>query len=230
MSTRVENLALIFQEAITAIVRLRANRQPVTSADVFRAQMRQLLSMADQEARNCGYTAEDARLASFAVVAFLDESVLNLQNPVFAGWPRKPLQEEMFGGHVAGEIFYQSLQRLLERSESPQLADVLEVFHLCVLLGYRGKYGAGGQAELKSQMDAVAQKIRRIRKDSGTLSPDWAPASGVVVAAGVDRLFRPMLMAAAACVLLVLLLFAGFKMSLGSGVSDLQTAVAQTQR
>jgi type VI secretion system protein ImpK len=230
MSTRVENLALIFQEAITAIVRLRANRQPVTSADVFRAQMRQLLSMADQEARNRGYTAEDARLASFAVVAFLDESVLNLQNPVFAGWPRKPLQEEMFGGHVAGEIFYQSLQRLLERSESPQLADVLEVFHLCVLLGYRGKYGAGGQAELKSQMDAVAQKIRRIRKDPGTLSPEWAPVSGVVVAAGVDRLFRPMLIAAAACVLLVLLLFAGFKMSLGSGVSDLQTAVAQTQR
>jgi type VI secretion system protein ImpK len=226
----VENLALIFQEAITAIVRLRANRQPVTSADVFRAQMRQLLSNADQEARNRGYTAEDARLASFAVVAFLDESVLNLQNPVFAGWPRKPLQEEMFGGHVAGEIFYQSLQRLLERSESAQLADVLEVFHLCVLLGYRGKYGAGGQAELKSQMDAVAQKIRRIRKDPGTLSPDWAPAAGVVVAAGVDRLFRPMLIAAAACVLLVLLLFAGFKMSLGSGVSNLQTAVAETRK
>jgi type VI secretion system protein ImpK len=226
----VENLALIFQEAITAIVRLRANRQPVTSADVFRAQMRQLLSNADQEARNRGYTAEDARLASFAVVAFLDESVLNLQNPVFADWPRKPLQEEMFGGHVAGEIFYQSLQRLLERSESAQLADVLEVFHLCVLLGYRGKYGAGGQAELKSQMDAVAQKIRRIRKDPGTLSPDWAPAAGVVVAAGVDRLFRPMLIAAAACVLLALLLFAGFKMSLGSGVSNLQTAVAETRK
>ena len=230
MSTRVENLALIFQEAITAIVRLRANRQPVTSADVFRAQMRQLLGMADQEARNRGYTAEDARLASFAVVAFLDESVLNLQNPVFAGWPRKPLQEEMFGGHVAGEIFYQSLQRLLERSESAQLADVLEVFHLCVLLGYRGKYGAGGQAELKSQMDAVAQKIRRIRKDPGTLSPDWAPTSGVVVAAGVDRLFRPLLITAGACVLLALLLFGGFKMSLGSGVSDLQTAVAETRR
>lgn len=230
MSTRVENLALIFQEAITAIVRLRANRQPVTSADVFRAQMRQLLGNADQEARNRGYTAEDARLASFAVVAFLDESVLNLQNPVFAGWPRKPLQEEMFGGHVAGEIFYQSLQRLLERSESAQLADVLEVFHLCVLLGYRGKYGAGGQAELKSQMDAVAQKIRRIRKDPGTLSPDWAPASGVVVAAGVDRLFRPLSIAAGACVLLALLLFGGFKMSLGSGVSDLQTAVAETRK
>ena len=117
MPTRAENLALIFQESITAIVRLRVKTQPVTNADVFRSQMRQLLSAADQESRNRGYTAEDARLASFAVVAFLDESVLNLQNPVFADWPRNPLQEEMFGGHTAGEIFFQSVQRLLERAE-----------------------------------------------------------------------------------------------------------------
>ncbi len=230
MTARVENLALIFQEAMTAIVRLRSNRQPVTDADVFRNQMRQLLSMADQEARNRGYSAEDARLASFAVVAFLDESVLNLQIPVFAGWPRKPLQEEMFGGHVAGEIFFQSLQRLLERSESAQLADVLEVFHLCVLLGYRGKYGSGGQAELKSLMDAVAQKIRRIRGDTGVLSPDWAPPSGVVSAAAADPWFRPLWIAASACLVLALLLFAVFRLSLGSGVSDLQTVVAETRR
>jgi len=230
MASRTENLALIYQEAITAVVRLRTGRQPVTSADAFRSQMRQVLSVADQEARNRGYTAEDARLASFAVVAFLDESVLNLQNPVFAGWPRKPLQEEMFGGHVAGEIFFQSLQRLLERSESAQLADVLEVFHLCVLLGYRGKYGAGGQAELKSQMDAAAQKIRRIRRDTGALSPDWRPPSGVVSAGSADPWLRPLMITAAACVVLALLLFAVFRLSLGSGVSDLQTAVAETRR
>jgi type VI secretion system protein ImpK len=225
-----ENLALIFQEAITAIVRLRSNRQPVTDAEVFRTQMRQLLSVAEQEARNRGYTAEDARLASFAVVAFLDESVLNLQNPVFAGWPRKPLQEEMFGGHVAGEIFFQSLQRLLERNESEQLADVLEVFDLCVLLGYRGKYGAGGQAELKARMDAVAQKIKRIRKDTGVLSPDWVPPRDAIAVGGADRLFRPLLIAASACLVLALLLFAGFKLSLGSGVSDFQSTAVETRR
>ena len=230
MPIRAENLALSFQEAITAIVRLRSNRQPVTNADVFRAHIRQLLNMAEQEARSRGYTAEDVRLASFAVVAFLDESVLNLHNPVFADWPRKPLQEELFGGHVAGEMFFQSLQRLLERNESEQLADVLEVFQLCVLLGYRGRYGAGGQAELKAQLDTVAQKIRRIRKDSGILSPHWAPTAGVAAPAGADPWLRPMVIAAAACLLLVLLLFGGFKFSLGAGVSDLRGAVAETRR
>ena len=99
---------------------------------------------------------------------------------------------------------------------------------LCVLLGYRGRYGAGGQAELKSQMEAVSQKIRRIRKDSGLLSPDWAPPSGTLEAAGPDPWFRPMLIAASVCLLLVLLLFAGFKLSLGSGASDLQSTLSET--
>lgn len=230
MPTRAENLPLIFQEAITAIVRLRSNRQPVTNAEAFRAHIRQLLNVAEQEARTRGYTAEDVRLATFAVVAFLDESVLNSHNSVFADWSRKPLQEELFGGHVAGEIYFQSLQRLLERDESPQLADVLEVFHLCVLLGYRGKYGAGGQAELKTLMDAVAQKIRRIRKDTGALSPYWAPPAGAAAPAGPDPWLRRLVIAASACVLLALLLFAGFKLSLGSGVSDIQTAVAENRK
>ena len=230
MPTRVENLALIFQEAVTAIVRLRSNRQPVTNADVFRAHIRQLLNVAEQEARNRGYTAEDVRLAAFAVVAFLDESILNLHNPVFADWPRKPLQEELFGGHVAGEIFFQSLKRLLERNESEQLADVLEVFQLCVLLGYRGKYGVGGQAELKSQMDAVAQKIRRIRRDAGLLSPYWTPTAGAAARTGPDPWLRRLVIAASACALLALLLLGVFKLSLGSGVSDFQTAAAETRR
>ena len=226
MPARTENLALAFQEAITAIVRLRSNRQPVANSDVFRAHIRQLLSTADQEARNRGYSAEDARLATFAVVAFLDESVLNLHNPVFADWPRKPLQEELFGGHVAGEIFFQSLQRLLERNESAQLADVLEVYQLCVLLGYRGKYGAGGQAELKSLMDTLAQKIRRIRKDGGQLSPDWAPPAGGPARAGADPWLRGMLIAAGCMVLLAVVLFAVFKFSLGSGVSSIQKVLS----
>ncbi len=230
MPARTENLALAFQEAITAIVRLRSNRQPVTNSEVFRSHVRQLLSAADQEARNRGYSGEDARLATFAAVAFLDESVLNLHNPVFADWPRKPLQEELFGGHVAGEIFFQSLQRLLERNESPQLADVLEVYQLCVLLGYRGKYGSGGQAELKASMDTVAQKIRRIRKDTGRLSPDWAPPAGGPALAAADPWLRRLVIAATACVLLAIVLFAGFKLSLSSGISGIQAAMAEPRR
>ena len=92
-----------FQEVFTAIVRLRYNRQAVTNADAFRAQMKQALMRADQEARSGGYKTEDVRQVLLAVVAFLDESVLSSQNPIFADWPRLPLQTELFGHQIAGE-------------------------------------------------------------------------------------------------------------------------------
>src|SRR3954447_10984551 len=110
---RPDNLALIYQEAITAIERLRANTQSVTDANAFRHHTREAMKTATNQALAAGYTADDARFATFAAVAFLDESVLNSQNPIFADWLRKPLQEELFGIHIAGEVFFQNLQQLI---------------------------------------------------------------------------------------------------------------------
>ena len=100
-----ENLALIYQEVLTAITRLRSNRQAATDAGVFRNQMKAAITATESEATSKGYPAEEIRLATFAVVAFLDESILNSNNPVFANWPRMPLQEELFGGHTARSSF-----------------------------------------------------------------------------------------------------------------------------
>ena len=111
------NLALGFQEVFTAVVRLRYNRQAVLDAETFRAQMKQALRVAEQEARSRGASAEDVKQVIFAVVAFLDESVLTSKNPVFGNWPRLPLQAELFGHQLAGEIFFQELQKSLNRSD-----------------------------------------------------------------------------------------------------------------
>ena len=53
------NLALGFQEVFTAIVRLRYNRQAVSDAESFRAQMKQALRVAEQEARSRGCNEGD---------------------------------------------------------------------------------------------------------------------------------------------------------------------------
>ena len=96
------NLALIYQEILTAITRFRSNRQAVADAASFRNQIKAAIGVAEAEATRRGYAADDVRLATFAVVAFLDESILNSNNPIFADWPRMPLQEELFGVHTAG--------------------------------------------------------------------------------------------------------------------------------
>src|SRR5664279_474323 len=162
--TRAENLALIFQEVLTAIVRLRSNRQELTDAESFRYYMREAIKTAIQEARNqAGYNADDIKMATLALVGFLDESVLNTRNPLFADWPRKPLQEELFGIHMAGEIFFRNPEQLMGRPDSADLADLLEVHYLCLLLGYGGRYSLGGKGELQGITNATGEKIRRIR-------------------------------------------------------------------
>lgn len=219
-----ENLALIFQEILTATVRVRSNRQAVSDAGQFRASIREALKTVDQEGRKRGYSGEDLRLAIFAVVAFLDESVLNSTNPVFAQWPRKPMQEELFGGHVAGEIFFENVEALLRRADSPEVADVLEVYQLCLLLGYQGRYTLGNRGELRSIQESIADKIHRMRRDSGALSPAWAPSDQVPTAKSDPRM-RWFLYAAIACFVLACVLFTGYKFSLGSGVSAVRELV-----
>jgi type VI secretion system protein ImpK len=226
-AARRDNLALYFQEVLTAIVRLRANRQAVSDAESFRHHMREALKIAAQEAiRRGGYNGDDVKLATFAMVAFLDESILNSRNPLFADWPRKPLQEELFNVHMAGEHFFQHLEQLLTRGDSAELADLLEVYYLCLLLGFGGRYSVGGRGELKAVMDATGEKIRRIRGRSGDFSPAWQlpPETAKVIK---DPWARRLLVAAVASLVLAVVLFAGFKLSLSSGVSEVRAVAAQ---
>ena len=227
--TRSANLALIFQEVLTATVRLRANRQAVSDAESFRHHIREALRTAAQEARNtAGYSTEDIKMATFAVVGFLDESVLSAQSPLFANWPRKTLQEELFGTHMAGEIFFQNLQQLLGRPDSADLADLLEVHYLCLLLGYRGRYSAGGTGELQATMQATADKIRRIRGPLGGLSPSWE-LQAETMQASKDRLTKIFAIVAIASFFFALVLFIGYKLSLDSGASGIAASATQAR-
>jgi type VI secretion system protein ImpK len=223
---RTDNLALNLQEVLTAVVRLRANRQAVNDAESFRHHMREALKMATVDAQRSGYTHDDIKLGAFATVALLDESILNSRNPLFADWPRKPLQEEMFGIHVAGETFFQYAQQILSRNDSPETADLLEVYHLCLLLGYQGRYSGGGRGELQSIKDAIAAKIQRIRGGYKGLSPEWALPPEAVRAYGADPWVKKLTWAAIACVVLVVVAFVVYKLTLSSGVSDLRALAA----
>ena len=173
---RSENLALIFQEVLTAIERLRANRQGVADPQAFRHHTREALKTAANRALATGYANEDVKFATFVAIAFLDESVLNSRNPVFAEWLRKPMQEELFGTHNAGEVVFQNLQQILGRTDSHDLADVLEVHHLCLLLGFCGRYSAGNRGELSQVVKIISDRIRRIRGPRGAVVACMDPA------------------------------------------------------
>jgi type VI secretion system protein ImpK len=217
---RVNSLAFTFQEVLTAILRVRFQRQQVQDAESFRAQMRRSLQAAMQEAKSLGYSSESVQMAVFAAVAYLDESVLNLQSPAFADWARRPLQEELFGGHLAGETFFQNLRKLLDQQDSAEVADALELHCLCLQMGYRGRYALGDSGELHQLLRLSREKIQRIRGQAYLLPP--MPAPVVKPTRAKDAWSRGLLITACVLAGLAVLTFGGFELALGSGVSQVQ--------
>jgi type VI secretion system protein ImpK len=172
---RPDRIAMLFQEMLTIVVRIRASRLPVSDADHFRGQVRAGLISAQEEAHRRGYNRQDAYMAAQAVVAFLDESILNSQNPALRDWVRQPIGPEYFQQHVAGEVYFKNVSDLLTGDDSDRTADMLEVYQLCLLCGYRGKYGVGQERDVKMITDRIAEKMQRIRRTPAELAPFWHP-------------------------------------------------------
>lgn len=232
---RTYSLASCYENAITTILRLASlQQQSVANSQGFRASIRAALKTAMEQAKSLGYSGETNQLAFFASVALLDESVLKLQSPAFADWAQKPMQEEMFGHYRAGEVFFENLRALLARQDSHETADCLEVYCLCMLLGFKGQYAlsssadyfagqAGGgntsrPGEIQALIRQARDKINRIRGPVGFL-PDAAPPPQVKQTASIDRWSRGLGIAAISLFVLALVAYGGFWMILSSGAS-----------
>jgi type VI secretion system protein ImpK len=221
------NIASLFSESLTAILRVRHGKQTVDDPQSFRDHMRRLLQTAMQDARTTGYTAAHIQMAVLAAVGFLDESVLNLRNAVSAVWARKPLQEELFGGHIAGETFFQNLVNLLREDNSAEVADLLELHCHCLQLGYKGRYAFGNTGELAQLLRGAEEKIGRTRGHAGVVLT--APATELPAKAREkDRVSRVLLIAALALVVLAAVCFISFTISLRSGAASLASIDART--
>ena len=231
---RTHSLASCYENALTIILRLWSlQQQSAANSQEFRTSIRAALKAAMEQAKVLGYSSEVNQLAFFAVVAFLDESVLKMQNPAFADWAQRPLQEEMFGHNRAGEIFFDHLHTILVRQDSAETADCLEVYCLSMLLGFRGKYALGsgisslGQSnsgprtsgEIQALIRQARDKIDRIRGQKSFL-PNIAP-SEVKQATRIDRWSRGLGIAALVLFVLVILMYGGFWITLSSGLSQL---------
>ncbi len=220
-------LALCLQEVLTAIARLRSDEGLVVEdAAAFRANIKKLLSRADRGARDMGYHDEHVRLAIYAVVAFVDESVLNSPQAAFGDWHHQPLQEEVFGEHTAGESFYHYLDSLLARQDSEGLADVLEVYQLCLLLGFRGRYAAGAEGERAGRQRSISEKIQRVRGAHGPMAPSAGLPAGDESIKHRDPWVWRLGISAGVSGLVVIIVYAILRMSQRPGLEEIRNLAA----
>jgi type VI secretion system protein ImpK len=220
---KLGNLALAYQETFTSIVRLRSGRQTPSDSAYFREQFIEALKLAQEEGRARGYSDAEIRHGRFAVTVFLDETILNLRKPVFADWARRPLQEEFFRGHTGGEVFFQNIEEVMREPDAPRLADVLEIYLLCICLGYAGKYSISGRGELSALRQSLIARIRRIRGEAPEFSPAWKPVETPHSASSGDRWLSPLLWTAIGTVVVVLGLFGVYMINLNSAVGQVQS-------
>jgi type VI secretion system protein ImpK len=221
---RRENLALLYQGLFTGIVRIQSGRQQIANAEAFRRRMKEALAEVAREAIKRNYAAEHTMETDFAVVAFLDEVILSSHDACRNDWAQKPLQEDLFGVSIAGELFFSRVEKLLARAESAEVADMLEVYYLCLLLGFEGKHGiGGGKAELHVIADRIRQRIAHIRGDQGQLSPQGALPQEYAAPVRRDALamkLRAAAIGAGAAAFLFFVLFFAHLLWKGSGAHD----------
>jgi type VI secretion system protein ImpK len=225
---RTNNLALAFQEVFTVILRTRFFVQRVENADSFRATLRKMISAAVKDASAMGYSDDASKMAIYAMIGFLDESVLNSKDPTFADWARRPLQEEMFGGHFAGEYFFRNVTELLNRPESSEVADVLELHALCLLLGYRGRFAFGDASEIHSILSRIREKINRIRGAYALFRPAETPAAPP--AAKRDPWVRRLAITTVVLIIVSLLAYIGYVLVLGQGCRQARVTASNHPR
>ena len=135
-----------------------------------------LLRQLEQSGRDARCRPEHVESVKFALVAFLDETVLSPRNdfPLRKEWEQLPLQLEYFREHLAGVKFFERLDGLLAEAEG-EAADVVEVYYLCLLLGFKGKYNFYLlEEQLRAVTAEVADHLRRAgRLKASALSAHW---------------------------------------------------------
>lgn len=164
-------LKLLVQDFISMALMLRRGRE-VTSVAAFESSLETFFAALERNGRAAGYSVEQVKDTQYALCAFLDESVLRSgDNALRQQFELNPLQFRYFGVHLAGEGFFDKIEAL--RGDVKKNLDVLEVYHLCLALGFEGKYGLGQKDQLRYLANTLGQDIARYRKPPQQLSPDW---------------------------------------------------------
>lgn len=152
------------------LLRLRA--KPETLSIELRPAFEKMLEEMDKEAAARRYREAHMGDVKFALVVFIDETVLELskETPLYAEWESGKLQHKYLRTGDGAEEFDRRLNRLLKDPDAE--AGVIEVYYVCLLLGYKGDYFF--EDELKRVIERAAERLTEAgRLGAGELSPHW---------------------------------------------------------
>ena len=150
---------------------LMRDRHAPLDAATFRERLKDFLQQVDRGARRLQADAEDIYLVKYAFCALVDERVLGAHPSLRQDWERRPLQLELFGEQLAGEHFFDKLEAC--RQQGAARLQALEVFHLCLLLGFQGRYLLEGTEKLGYLTARLGDEIAHHKGQRAPFAPHW---------------------------------------------------------
>ena len=152
------------------ILRLKAGI--VAPSNDLRPKIAAMLTDFENRAERYRFSSKITQVSKFALAAFVDETVLSSNFNLKDEWEKNPLQLEYFGESLAGNKFFEKLAAMIKQVDVT--ADAVEIYYVCMLLGFKGRYGVYEKERLLQIMQETANalvkagKIRHVE-----LSPHW---------------------------------------------------------
>jgi type VI secretion system protein ImpK len=166
--TGPQNLVDLMYEGFYALFLLKNGGSP-HDKDSFADHMTQFLGDVDRQARQVGIAADDVTAAKYAFCAAVDEIILASQHDIREAWETRPLQLRVFGDQLAGEHFFNRLEDL--RAKGSAHLQALEVFHMCLLLGFQGRFALDAPEKLNYLTARLGDEIARMRSRARGFAP-----------------------------------------------------------
>ncbi|MCH8034105.1 MAG: DotU family type IV/VI secretion system protein [Bacteroidetes bacterium] len=196
-----KNLSDLSSECLILILQLRSTND-YGEAEVLKTRVYEMFDRFESNARKNGFDNDKTRSAKFALVAFLDETIISSSWVHKEAWLSDPLQIKLFETFNAGEEFFNFLNELRQKTSANK--EVLEIYYLCLSLGFKGMYQIHSPEKLRRIIDDLNLELHpETYRDIDSISPNGKPRQNFVqtVRSGLPLWVYPL------CALIIFVIF-----------------------
>jgi type VI secretion system protein ImpK len=145
----------VTKDSFNALIQLRnLPKDAAVRPEHLYQRLKGYVDEAIQRGKQTGMLETDISDITYALVALGDESAQRKPGPTREHWLQRPLQLHYFAENVAGDGFFDRLERIIA---DPRRTEALVVYHTCLMLGFEGRFAVrGGELEL----DHVKRRVR----------------------------------------------------------------------